>query len=158
MKDIETFYLADQVDALPTVARWVFEEWGDTIPDLTLSKTEEVFRNRLNRDQFPMTLLAQHNSVPVGTACLQLEQMRTHKHLRHWLGCVFVEPEFRNKGIGMTLVSRAIAEATQLATDALYLYTHRHEDFWGQLGWSVIERTRYNDLDVVIMRNRLKEV
>jgi predicted N-acetyltransferase YhbS len=102
-----------------------------------------------------LTLVAFSGEQPVGSASLKIQEMDTHTHLIHWLGNVYVLPEYRNKGIGSALVRRSVEEATRLSVEDLYLHTPDQEKMYSRLAWTVIERTHYRGLDVVIMKRRL---
>ena len=58
---------------------------------------------------------------------------------------VFVAPDHRRHGIGAALVRRAVDDATTLGVRRVYLYTPSTELFYSRLGWSLVERTRYQD-------------
>ena len=71
--------------------------------------------------------------------------------LSPWLAGVFVSPEHRQHGIGSALVRRVAEDAWMLGVHRLYLYTPSVEKFYLRLGWSVVERTGYRGVDVVVM-------
>jgi GNAT superfamily N-acetyltransferase len=59
----------------------------------------------------------------VATAALKIREMETHPQYEHWLGNVYVLPEFRAQGIGTTVIERAKHEAKRIGIRDLYLYT-----------------------------------
>jgi N-acetylglutamate synthase-like GNAT family acetyltransferase len=144
-------FLADYPQHLPTVASWVFDEWGRSRQGVTIEKVEARFRNHLQRNSLPLTLLALQDGNPLGTASLQLTDMYTRPELTPWLAAVYVHPESRNQGIGSNLVQTSQEVARQLQIDRLYLFTPDREDFYAHLGWSVLERTEFRSQQVVIM-------
>jgi len=99
--------------------------------------------------------VAFQGSEPVGSASLKMQEMDTHKHLLHWLGTVYVHPEYRRQGIGSQLVERAMAEAQRPGLSELYLYTVNRERMYARLEWRPVERTRYQEQQVLIMRRDL---
>ena len=107
---IDIRYLADFPKVISTLASWIFDEWHEQYDMTSIDDQIELLSNRMNRDRFPLTLVAFLESQPVGTASLKLKEMTTHTHLPHWLGAVYVNKEFRNKGIGTALVMRATAK------------------------------------------------
>jgi predicted N-acetyltransferase YhbS len=135
--------LAGRPDLLPTVARWIFEEWWEGTEGASLNGLTDLLRLHLTPDQIPMTLIALHDSRPVGTATLLAHDVGTEQwpQLSPWLAAVYVVPECRHKGIGARLVNEVVAEAAGLGAAVLYLLTTEREDFYARLGWQVFERT-----------------
>lgn len=86
-----------------------------------------------------------------GSAMLVAHDMDTRVDLSPWLAGVFVTPEQRRHGVGAALVQRVIDEATALGVRRLYLYTPSTEHFYSRLGWSLVERTSYEGVDVAVM-------
>ena len=91
-------YLADYPQYLPTVAGWIFDEWGWEMPGSTLESIQAEFSLHLNRDRIPLTMLALVEGQPVGTASIFLHDMDTRMDLTPWLAAVYVVPEFRGQG------------------------------------------------------------
>jgi predicted N-acetyltransferase YhbS len=149
---VQIVFLVDYPEHLPKVAEWIFGEWGTASPGLTLEKTEVNFRNYLQRDALPLTLVALRDEKPVGTASLQPEDMTTRPELTPWLACVYVPLEERGKGIGSNVVAAAEGSARRLKIPALYLFTPDKEKFYSRLGWSLLEHTDYRNRNVVVMR------
>ncbi len=71
--------------------------------------------------------------------------------LSPWLASVYVPVEQRKRGFGSVLVRYVVQEACKRGYRTLYLYTPGREEFYAQLGWSLIERTEYHGHDVSIM-------
>ena len=148
-------YLADRADLIPTLAGWFYGEWGHNHPDLTPATIEVKLRQRLNRDRVPLVLVTLRDDSPIASASLKIQEMETHPQYMHWLGSVYVLPEFRGEGIGSNLVQYSVNEAKRLAVHDLYLYTRSHEKFYTHLGWKPIERPLYHGRKVVIMKQIL---
>ncbi len=148
-------YLADRPELIPMLAGWFYEEWGRNNPDLTLEKIEGRLKQRLNRDRVPLVLVLMKGGSPIASASLKIREMETHPHYLHWLGSVYVTPDYREKGIGSQLVGHSILEARHLSVSDLYLYTRSREDFYTRLGWVTIEKPRYHGRRVIIMKQVL---
>ena len=151
-------YLADYPQYLPTVAGWVFDEWGWEMPGSTLESILAEFSLHLNRDRIPFTMLALVDAQPVGTASLFLHDMDIRMDLTPWLAAVYVLPEFRGQGIGSQLVRAIEGVATRLQLERLYLFTPDQAAFYARLGWSVLETAEYRGHSNVIMTKSLLEV
>jgi len=148
--------LADHPHAISTLARWVYDEWGHLMPHVTLDMLIGEFRARTARHAIPETFVALENDEIVGMASLVEDDMGTRPELTPWLAAVYVLPEFRSRGIGLTLVKAAIEEAKALGVERLYLFTPDRVRFYSRLGWKVIEHTQYRGQNVTIMSYEVK--
>jgi N-acetylglutamate synthase-like GNAT family acetyltransferase len=148
-------YLADQPQLAPILADWFYDEWGRGDPGSSREKMRRNLRKYLNKDKIPLTIVLLRNSQPVASASLKIREMETHPQYLHWLGGVFVHPEYRQQGIGSRLVEYTIGEAQRLKVEDLYLYTRSHERFYKMLGWQVIERPIYDGRITILMKRRL---
>jgi N-acetylglutamate synthase-like GNAT family acetyltransferase len=145
-------YLAERLDALPTIARWHYTEWGHYSPERTLETMGERLRDHLNRDRIPLAVVAHEEGVPIGTAALVEFDMETRRDLTPWLADVVVSPERRDEGIGTRVVEFIVDRARELGVRRLYLFTPDRETFYARMGWSVLDRTEYRQESVVIMQ------
>ncbi len=148
-------YLADQPDLLPILADWFYDEWGCGDPNSSPESMRRLLGNYLNRDQVPLTIVLLRDGEPIASASLKIQEMETHPQYLHWLGGVYVRPQYRNEGFGSQLVEYTANEAVNLNIEQLYLYTRNHEDFYTRLGWQVIERPLYEGRIAIVMRRIL---
>lgn len=148
-------YLANYPGLIPVLASWVYGYWGKMYRMKSVEEQIAKISGRISTDRFPLAFVALADSVPVGTASLKIREMTTHKHLYHWLGTVYVVPEYRSRGIGSTLIKRAEAKAKELGVKTLYLHTPDKERFYLSRGWETIERPVYFDMPVVIMKKEM---
>ena len=58
----------------------------------------------------------------------------SHAHLTPWLASLYVDPAFRNKGIGKQLIAAAENAARDQGHSELYLYTDK-PDYYRAAGW-----------------------
>lgn len=149
---IDIKHLADCPEVIPTLASWAFNQWGQQYKMESVSVQLELFANRVNRDKIPLALVAFSGTQPVGTASLKVREMTTHSHLLYWLGAVYVVEQFRSRGIGTALISRATDIARDLGVETLYLHTPDKAGLYLRLGWKEIERSIYCEHEVVIMK------
>ncbi|MBK5108811.1 MAG: GNAT family N-acetyltransferase [Anaerolineales bacterium] len=148
-------YLADQPQLLPVLADWFYAEWGHHNPQGSKQSMQDELRGNLNKDRVPLTIVWIQGSKPVASASLKIREMDTHPQYLHWLGGVFVHPDFRAQGIGSQVVEFTAAQASRLKVAELYLYTRNHENFYARLGWRVIEEPVYEGRVVSIMKRKL---
>jgi GNAT superfamily N-acetyltransferase len=148
-------YLADQPELLPVLADWFYDEWGRNDPGSSREKTSNTLAEYLNRDRIPLTIVRLRGSLAIASASLKIQEMETHPQFTHWLGGVYVHPDFRQQGIGSHLVKYSADLAKKLEVCHLYLYTRDHEHFYTRLGWQEIERPIYQGRVAIIMKRNL---
>jgi GNAT superfamily N-acetyltransferase len=145
-------HLAEHPDVIPTLAAWVYDQWGhwmssDTTPE-TLCRE---FERRMVQGQIPETFVAVEDDVPVGTASLVAHDLAERMDLSPWLAAVYVVPDSRNRGIGSALVRAVMDEALALGVEELYLFTPDKMSFYSRLGWEVLEHREHRGTDVRVM-------
>jgi GNAT superfamily N-acetyltransferase len=139
-------YLADRRELIPTLARWLHEEWGHLRPGETADDRAARIERACGYRQVPTVFVALIGDKPVGCASLLENDMTTRPELSPWLAGVFVKPQHRRCGVGAALVERVVEEASALAIPRLYLYTPGPGKLYAKLGWSVVEHTLYKPL------------
>jgi len=154
---LEVKYLADHPELVHVLSTWFHDEWGKTNPSLTVEGIERQVQERLNRDKFPLCLVAFAKSKPVATATLKIREMEIYPHLEHWLGNVYVLPEYRNQGVGSQITEAAAGTARSLGVNTLYLYTRDREHFYQRLGWELMEQAEYRGRMAFVMKRALGE-
>ncbi len=152
---VDIRHLADCPETIPTLASWVFGQWGQQYKLESVGVQVELFANRTDRDKIPLSYVAFSGSEPVGTASLKIQEMTTHTHFLYWLGAVYVVGQFRGRGIGTELIARATDKARELGVETLYLHTPGKTVLYSRLGWQEIERSVYCGHEVVIMKKEL---
>jgi len=151
-------YLVDYPLHLPKVATWQHAQFGYLTPTTTLEDRGERLRRSLQKDAFPMALIAlSANGTLLGSAGI-LPATITHRHLTPWLSSVYVPEEFRGQGIASALSLRAIDEAARLGFKRLYLFTPRNESLYARIGWRTFERIEYSGLPLTLMERHTAAV
>lgn len=148
--------LANRRDAIPTLARWFYEEWAHLRPGWTRQDFEDSIAARCNTDRVPLALVALEGEELIGSVCLEAHNMDTRKDLSPWLAGLYVKEHWRNQGIGARLVRAIEAKATELGIHKLYLYTPASQHFYARLGWSLRERLAYKGSEVAVMEKALR--
>jgi GNAT superfamily N-acetyltransferase len=149
---IKVKHLAKHPDIIPTLAAWVYNQWGHWMsPDTTLETLCREFERRTVPGQIPEAFVAVENDVPIGTASLVVHDLADRKDLSPWLAAVYVAPEFRNRGTGSALVRTVMDEALALGIEEFYLFTPDKVSFYSRLGWKVLEHRERHGEDVTVM-------
>lgn len=146
--------MADHQEAVPVVARWIYDEWSFLYPEMTLQDVVHVMRERVNKEKLPLTLVALEAEEPVGTVSLKMFDMETRSDLLHWLTSLYVAEPWRRRGIGSRLLEAAENKAVAMELCRLHLFTSDvalPALFYQKNGWIVKEKTSYRSYPVIIM-------
>ena len=145
-------HLADHPDAIPTIARWHFDQWGRKSPTRNVASATARLRGHLRRDATPLTLVALQGGLVVGSAALVCQDMKDARpELSPWLADVFVDPARRRRGVASALVAALVAKARALGIETLHLYTPDQERLYARHGFAVRERIDYRGERVALM-------
>lgn len=148
-------FLADYPHFVPTVAQWTFNEWGHQNPENSLERSVARLQSRLNTITPPIALVGLLEGKPIACSSIKIRELDPFPHYTHWLGSVYVRDEFRNRGIGSSVVETSAQIAATLNLGELFLYTHSHEGFYVRLGFTPVERPSYQGRKIVIMKRKL---
>ena len=148
-------YLADHTTHVQGLAAWHHQQWGYLAPGDTVEERASRLHARANKKMVPSAFVAIDQTQPVGSAILVKSDMDIRPTLTPWLASVFVDAEFRRRGIGTRLVERVVQEAQLLGFTSLYLWTPDKADFYAARGWRVMEKTVYRKEDATIMSRPL---
>ena len=153
-RNIAIDYLANCPGLVDEIARLSWKEWQEIYQQRkqTLEHSLRNYRDRMNTDRLPLTLVALHRGELVGMVSLKFHDMDTRPDLDPWVGGLLVLPEWRNRGVGTMLMHRGTKEARRLNVPRLYLWTHSAEKLYHKLGWQVVERTNYFGKKAVVMQ------
>lgn len=95
----------------------------------------------LSASRMPFALVAHDGADFAGTASVIASDLDERPQYSPWVAAVWVEPDFRARGIGRKLVARAAADAFALGVDPIYLCARESlHDFYAGQGWRAIER------------------
>lgn len=144
-------YLADTPELRPMVAQWHHSQWGELEGAPTLEERTARLQAHLQRTALPTTFVAWSGDAPVGCASLVANDMTVLPEWIPWLASVYVQPEYRRRGIGAALVERVAAEAAHLGYPRLYLYTLDQMHFYKSLGWQTSHVRFYRGHNMTVM-------
>jgi GNAT superfamily N-acetyltransferase len=154
---MEIAYLADHLDFAPTLAQWHYQQWNWLHENGSVARRLDSLIEAANRRRIPSVFVAIEDVELCGSATLAEYDMDTRRDLTPWMADVFVSPDFRRRGIASALVRRVVDEARTLDVSELYLFTTGpwRERLYAGLGWSVIDRPIYLEIERVLMSIRL---
>ena len=155
MKDnIKIEYLTLHQEWIPIIAQWTYSAWHKYDPTLALENEEASIKTRLNTDKIPLTLVAIYNNEPIGTVNLKTSvNVPNVPKNKVWLGSLYVEPPYRNRGIGGMLLSAIFKEAEKFNVKELYLFTSDITivPWYIKHGWKVVNTLPYQNHMVTVM-------
>jgi GNAT superfamily N-acetyltransferase len=154
---LEFEFLCDRRDAISTVARWYFDEWGSLAGNETIECAAEQLQDYMNRDEIPFILLASEGGNLVGAAQLKRHEMAAQfPDKEHWLGGLYVTASRRGRGYGSQIVEHVANMASRCGVRTLHLQTLALDGgLYAHLGWRPVARVRNNGLDVLVMERNL---
>lgn len=148
--------LRERPDTLPTLAAWLYEQWGYFHDHDSVERRVGELSGRLQTDRIPVSfvalLSAAPDAIPIGTASLTTNDLETRPDLTPWLASVFVRAEYRRNGAGGALVNAVVTHARRLGVRTLYLFTEDRTHFYERLGWSVVCGEIYRGHPVTVMK------
>jgi GNAT superfamily N-acetyltransferase len=155
MLDFE--FLCDRKDAIPTVARWYFDEWGSLRGKESVERSAEKLQDYMNRDEIPFILLACEGDDIVGVVQLKFREMAPQfLDKEHWLGGLYVASGYRGKGYGSQIVERLADMAPRYGVTTLHLQTMAPDGgMYARLGWKPIARAMNDQHEVLVMERQL---
>ncbi|MFT3941695.1 GNAT family N-acetyltransferase [Rhodopseudomonas sp.] len=98
-----------------------------------------------------VALMAMQDDEPAGTALLVRSEIAPVHDVTPWLAGLYVAPAHRRHGVGAALVGAIEDQARQRGHRRLFLYTTDAADYYQRMGWSIVDRTRWNGADTVLM-------
>ena len=129
--------LGDVLDLLPICTRWNYDQWGRDDGE-TPETISDAFARMVRDARGEHVLVALVDGQPAGMSLLIDDDLDSHTHLRPWVAGVYVEPEFRGKGVAGALVQAAEECARGNGRAEAFLYT-AIPDLYARMGWSVRE-------------------
>ncbi len=146
-------HIAECPEHIPQLACWFQDEWGLSDRECTLESRCQELREKIDENSLPLTMVALARGELLGTYSLDLTDLDIRPDLSPWLASVFVNPKYRQMGLGTLLVKKSLQHAQRLGISTFYLYTKSHRASWyASVGWQTIEELFYRDEDLTIMR------
>jgi GNAT superfamily N-acetyltransferase len=143
--------LADVPDAIPLLARWLYDEWHG-FDGRSTERIEAQLSENLNRDDVPITFVAQSDAQLLGTISLDVSDLPPFDSLSPWVASFYVLPAARGAGIGRALLRHAQQFAASRGFSPLYLWTPGSTRLYERCGWAVFERSTYHTKPITLLR------
>jgi predicted N-acetyltransferase YhbS len=124
-------------------------------PEWTVRDFIRMITRRINRDRLPLILVAYQGPEPLGTVSIKRHDKGAPRRLGPWITSLYVREEYRNRGIGSSLMAAAEGKARELGEEVLFLITYQLEPYYVRLGWKELEHTSHDGYLITIMIKRL---
>lgn len=146
-------FLADRPEYAKQIAQWYYDEWGRSVPDVTVETIhEKVLEKSLSRKQFPLSLVLHEDQELLATAELKFREHKSYPEYEHWIGGVYVHPDHRGKGLSNLIVAEAKAHVLALGIKLLYLQCEEHNiALYRKHGFKELLKTEHLDVTTTIM-------
>lgn len=148
--------VAPGTQAAVCIAGWIESEWPG-IPIIDWLRRPS--RSKHNQT-FPVVLgyLDPEEKELCASGALLLNDMEDRPNLNPWLGCLYVLPHTRHRGIARKLVHALVAKAKAINISNLYLFCHpRLHSFYASEGWRTIENRIYEGEPCIVMERKFDD-
>ena len=133
----EIRYLMEHPHYAPIIAFWNYREWH--FGKQPFDEIIERYRQRLQRDKVPTTLIALEDTMPVGSVSIKNNDLIERPDLNPWLASLFVLADYRGRDIGRGLLRAGEQSAKAAGVKRLFLFTHTAAGLYEKEGWTFME-------------------
>jgi GNAT superfamily N-acetyltransferase len=133
----------------PILAYWSYRQWYRK-RDIGFDHLIKSYKKRASAKHLPISWIAIEEDMPVGMVTLKENDLWSRKDINPWLASLYVEPDFRRRGIGEQLINAVIVKARKLGLARLHLFLDSAElvtleRYYIKRGWSFFEEALDND-------------
>lgn len=133
--EIEIIELSQNPDLLSDGITYFWKCWGN---QSNYKFYKDCIENSLdNKNVLPKFYLSLTRKEIIGSYALLTNDLISRQDLMPWFACLFVNEEYRNKGIARQLIQHGLSEACQKGFERLYLSTHL-DAFYEKTGWKLV--------------------
>jgi RimJ/RimL family protein N-acetyltransferase len=148
-------FLADHLDTIPTLAKWIRAQWPDYFADWSQAEMEQDFLEDASRDRLPIRLVAFESGELAGTIVLRENGSESSPEFQPELGGLYVVESYRGQGIGTELVRSGIKLALDQGYDRVHATTVKAAGILERLGWEFIKTVVHSDREVALYQCKL---
>ena len=137
---------------LDIMTGWLYKWWGEE-KGYTSDGVKCFLKHSFQKDRLPKTYGLFHKERIIGMFQFIYEDLQVRPDIYPWLANLYIDEEYRNKGIGRILLKKISEIArTSVDFDELYLFT-KHIGLYEKFGWEYI-----SELDTHIENPRFQRL
>ena len=134
----EIVRIAERPDLVPTVAKWLWDEWHLDAAE-SFDATRDAVAASVSSSGPPQTFVLLVDDRPIGTASLVAHDLDERPKLTPWLAGVFVIPEARGRGHVIHLIQAVEMACRSAGVGTVWLHTTSAERVYARAGWHSVE-------------------
>ena len=132
---MEIVELSNKLDLLDEAVNYFWRCWGN---ESNLAFYKDCIEHSVDKENLlPKFYLAIDNSEIIGSYALLTNDIISRQDLIPWFACLYVNEEYRNRGIADKLLEHGLKEASQKNFGNLYLSSDLI-NFYEKKGWKVL--------------------
>lgn len=140
--DYEIALLIDRSSAIPRLVQLFTDEWAPWYGPDGKGDARGDLADCMNRDQLPIAVVAENkDGLVLGTAALKQESLGSQYGFSPWLAALVVDPDFRDHGIGSSLIQTVEELAQKLSFPHIYTSTDTVSSIVERRGWKRLDQT-----------------
>ncbi|GGX38696.1 GNAT family N-acetyltransferase [Saccharospirillum salsuginis] len=137
--------LCQTPEIIPVVASWIWNAFWSDGQGRGYSVTDIAEKLALaTEDALPMAWVAWHERKPVGCVNLIENDDEARQHLRPWIAALYVEPDYRKRGVALDLIETVLSAAAGHGESECFLGTDI-PSFYLKQGARIIEHEPENN-------------
>lgn len=144
-------FLADHPSFITQIAKWCNLEWPWYYNGGDLNAAVLFHQKTAQKSSIPAALVAVEGSEALGTIAIIEQDMEIRPNLTPWLGCLFVAPQYRGRGVAGHLLREGFHLAERLGVREIFAWTESLSESLKKGGWKLIETTPYQGRSVDIL-------
>lgn len=123
------------------ICEWNYNWWGIRNNN-TYEEVKCYLEHSLCKDRIPQTYVALVDNQPVGMYQISMsDDLETRPDIYPWLVNVYVDENFRGKGICREMMNTVSKNAKKLNLTELFLYT-KYSGLYEKFGWKFVEEIK----------------
>lgn len=125
-------------DNLNIITDWMYNWWGQT-EGYSIEELKCYILNSLQSDRLPLTYGIFNNNKIIAMYQFAYSDLDARPDLYPWLANVYVDKDYRNKGIGKLLLESVKENIRHTNFKEIYLYTY-HNNFYEKFGFKFVSK------------------
>ena len=148
-------FLADNLDTIPTLAKWFRNQWPDYYADMSQEEMEQDFLEDASHDRLPIRLVAFESNELAGTIILRENGAEMPPEFQPELGGLYVVASQRGHGIATELVRAGMQAARAQGYETVFATTVVAAGILERLGWEFVKTVIHQDGQLALYRCKL---